>query len=570
MTRYTREAWAQKQLREGCDLLEAAKRSQAQDRLARVVSTISDFVADEAITRDEATAEILASARKAKMDKVRAAQYVRENIEGGAGGECWYPEASSDRVHKPMAPDGCPYVLKQPGGSLYMVRRPQASYKLVDSPHVASALGYMWPNLELTIEDAKKNRRPMNTTQIMDRYGYTVDRSFHTWHRIGPQFDIDEDGVSTLQIECGTRPHIEGIFHQDIDDWMLQVAGGELSRLRDWLSQVKKLDKPICALYLMGEPGFGKGMLSEAIAQHYGGDVAAYEDVALGNFNAKLAMTPIIILNEKAPAGTDGSRAFRQLVGGRVFSFKQKYVSESTIFVCPRLIITANNADALQLGSEVMEKHDEAAIGDRILFIKVGEGCREWLHDRGGLLFTDEWVTRTDGSPGIMCEHIQWLVDNWEVVRPGKRMLIDGDIGEWMQSAHQRGGLAQDILNAIATAVCGHIEVTDGDNPVAVKDGIVWVSGRHLAEVWGKLTGSAKGMTYAKMGRELKKIAGGKAERHNFGGSKGRIRAYALTPESLLKAAEATGILDVDHLADELKIGGFDMESLNEGAANDA
>lgn len=561
MTHYTREAWAQRQLREGCESLEAAKRAQRKDRLARVVDLISDFVADGAIAKDEAVAAILASARKARLDAVETAAYVRTHISSGAGGECWYPQASSDRVHKPMAPDGCPYVLKQPGSGIYMVRRPQVSYKNVDGAHVGAALAYMWPDLELTIEDAKGNRKNMSTAQIMDRYGYTVDRSFHTWYLQGRQFEIDEHGVSTLQIECGTRPTIAPIFHQDVEDWMEQVAGDEVGRLKDWLSQVRRLDKPICALYLMGAPGFGKGMLAEACAQMFGGQVAKYGDVALGDFNAKLSETPIVVLNEKAPAGSDGSRAFRDFVGGRLFSFKQKYLAESTIRVCPRLLIAANNADALRLGAEVMEKDDEGAIGDRILFIKVGMSCREWLQDRGGHLFTDGWVTSEDGSPGIMVEHIQWLVENWEVQRPGKRMLIDGDIGEWMKLAHQRGGLAQDILNAIATACVGHLTVTGSSDPTHIIPGeVVWVSGRLLAESWGALTGSSKNITFAKLGRELGKIATGPGKRHQFpdtglGASRGRQRAFPLDPEAIIKAAESTGILDVDHLAQRLGFG---------------
>lgn len=460
------------------------------------------------------------------------------------------------RFEKPVSPDGNPYIIKPPGGSLYLVRKPTGVYGWVDGGLVVSELMRQWPGLDLWVE-TQKGRRHMNVTEAFHQYGYVSDELIFTWsHGVLEEFVVDEKERTSVRLECGRRTEIRAEYSQECDDWLHVIGGRKVDSLKDWISQIRKLDEPIAALYLMGEPGFGKDMFVGACSRLFGDQIADYGEVVLGNFNEKLQHTPVIFLNEAAPARQDGSRCFRTAIGARRFPFSQKYKPSSTIMVSIRLIIAANNADALRLSEENLEEHDEQAVAERILFIRVQNGARNWIRERGGLRYTADWVDDpVTGEPGRLARHFQWLVENHTVVNPGIRMLIDGDYSEWKSLSHKRSGLPEDIKGAVSMALCGVLGIPGAEAPCMAdpeRRG-AWVSANKLNQHWGKLTGKKNQPGYSRIGRELRKMTDSKSDNVRWvNGS--QIRAFFVPAELLYLSARETGFDQIDLLAERLGI----------------
>lgn len=460
----------------------------------------------------------------------------------------------------PRSPGGNPFLLKHPGGSLYLVLGSNEQYQWVDRDHVATELGRAWPDLETTVETKTGGPRLMRAVEAYDAYGTRVDDIIYSWHDNGPTYRALPDGGAEVTIRCDVRRDIPAEYNPDCEEWLRVVGGAKVERVKDWISQLRNLDEPCAALYLMGDPGFGKDMLAMACSKLFGEQVARYQEVVLSNFNAKLRKTPFVFLNEAAPAGHDGSRAFRDFQGGRKFAFSEKFKGASTVLLCPRCLICANNSDALRIGEEKMEERDEEAIAERILFVKVPRKAKTWLREKGGIRFTRGWVDEPGtGRPGKLVRHLQWIIETHELSVPKGRMVIDGDYSEWKGLAHERGGLAQDMLCAVAVAVCGDVGISSNVNPVQVDpDRGVWVISRLLARHWRLLTGKKNPPSYQRIGQELRKLSPMSTGEQVTFPEIGRRRTYVLEASAVYSAAEAAGFDRLDELAEHLGIVTYD------------
>lgn len=365
-------------------------------------------------------------------------------------------------------------------------------------------------------------------SKIVYQLGVDVDRYDHT--------------DRTLYIGCGTPdPALKPKRHQDVAHWLYALVGEDDARhvqLLDWLASSWCLDRPTAALYLQGPGSTGKSMLAQALQRCYGTGITTYADVVLGNYSASIVHQPIVWLDERAPEDRNGkgTAAFRSLVGNRSHQYAEKYERSGTIHGCPRLIVTANNDDALRFGREDLTRDDLEAIAIRILHIEVSSEAAAFLAG----VDTSAWVD--DGpNPGRVCEHLAWLRHNHAWQPSSQRLLVRGETGAWLQRQSTQSGLAQEVLVAIVRALT---DLRDAEDPVTrecparnlvtAEYGHVLVSATDLHRAWPLLSGDRSGRTtVARLGRVLRGMAG-----HYRGQARDR-RKHPISNDLILEACRS-------------------------------
>lgn len=334
-------------------------------------------------------------------------------------------------------------------------------------------------------------------------------------YELGAAQDRYDSG--TLYLAAG-QPDPDATPREDLEiaDWLSTLCGHDRrhTRLLDWLAAAWDLRHPTCALYLQGGGGTGKSMLATALQRCWGRRTASYADVVLGSYSGAIVRQPIVWLDERAPEdhGGRGTAAFRSLVGNRSHVYAEKYQPSATILGCPRLIVTSNTDDALRFGREDLARDDLEAIAVRVLHLEIDSRAARLLSDTD----TSDWVETEDHRPGRLCRHLAWLRDHHEIATPGRRLLVEGEVGAWLRRQSTQSGLAQDVLVALVRALT---DLRDAEDPITrerlaahllqPEPGHVLVSATDLHRAWPLLTGDRSGrITVARLGRVLRGLSG--------------------------------------------------------------
>lgn len=152
--------------------------------------------------------------------------------------------------------------------------------------------------------------------------------------------------------------------------YLCALVGPEaLPTLLDWLAASHRHEAPAPALYLDGPPGTGKTLLSKVLAAPWGRppvDIAA----AIGNFSSDLATCPIVLVDEGYPLDVRGLAAFRSLVSERGHRLTEKYLPDLTLSGTIRVVVAANNGDALEI-RDVKSTADLVALAERVLYLRI-------------------------------------------------------------------------------------------------------------------------------------------------------------------------------------------------------
>lgn len=344
-----------------------------------------------------------------------------------------------------------------------------------------------------------------------------------------------------------------------MDCWLGLLAGSKKSLLDDWLATVHDLTWPTAAIYFQGQKDVGKGMFAAAVARGRGSSVTNYDDIATG-FNSALRDCPIVFLDEGSAPVVSGSAGFRSLIGETSRRLEEKYYPTATLHGAVRLIIAANNADALKI-REDLSPEDEAAIGERVLHILVPQEAAHYLISLGGREATADWVTNADGSAGKIPQHIRFLQENRQV-RRGPRFAVHGDVSDWISAAARRPGLPQDMLLAIANAL---VRQPANDHPryerapegpfadcssmdckaVWIGDSEALVSTSRIFKAWRFLTGRERRPTMPRIADALKTVST-KEDRPVI--KKKRVYVKHVPATRILDVAEQLGLDDIDRL----------------------
>lgn len=412
------------------------------------------------------------------------------------------PAATDDAVV--LGPNGNPYLVTHHDRDLgWYVLAPEGGYLVSAKAQAATVLRREWPDLPTTNADGK----PLTLGDLFAAYGVQAEAVSYSYTG-ATRYRPIRSGRGELAIGLRAPRQVRPAHHPDVAEWLRRLGGEKADRLLDWLATVHLLDRPTCALLVIGPKSAGKSMLAAGVAEYLSGGHAAYDDVFGSHFNAALLEHPLVWLDEKATREAS-SAAFRKLVGNDTHAVTRKGLPSVTLHGCPRLIVTANGQDPLKLGREDLDEADEDAIGERVLRIDVADDAGGYLAGRGGRSFTAEWVRRSDGFPGLIAEHLAWLAAT-RAVKRGDRFLVHGDAAEWARTVGLREGLPSTILEVIRGKAGDSRRIRDRSgneiNPFLFhQDGSVMVYTQPLAAAWPDLAGGSAPTSTA-LGRALKKL----------------------------------------------------------------
>lgn len=280
---------------------------------------------------------------------------------------------------------------------------------------------------------------------LLAQYGYQIDRVILSLSARTPSIE-----GTTLRLPAAPRPHVEPVQHDDVDAWLRLLGGDDAEGLLDWLATCSILERPTSALYLQGAGGTGKGMLAGALGAMWGAAPVSLSE-ATARFNSSIAHCPVVFLDEKIVPATAAqaeglSASFRSLVAETTRRVEAKGRPTASLEGAVRVIIAANNADALPLtGAHTSE--DIEAVAQRIRHFHVDPRAADLL----GWERTAEWVRTRERKPGKIAQHVEYL-HHTRSVDVGGRFLVPGvrrDYHEALALTSHR----LDALAAVALAV---------------------------------------------------------------------------------------------------------------------
>ena len=388
------------------------------------------------------------------------------------------------------------------------------------------------------LETRNPQRKPRTVPEYLADYGRQAVEVVVEMGREKSVYHADLNG-GTLIDGCCVPARISPKKNDDVAAWLKEFAGAYHEKLLDWIATVAQLSRPTCALYIQGPPSSGKGLFCAGIASLWSSGATSFAN-ATGKWNSALTRNPICLVDEMTQTfdGGDGfSAGFRTLIGESTRQLRRKNLPAATLRGCPRLIIAANNSDALKL-TENLGRDDLLAIAERILHIKHGTAPRDFLSFMGGREFTSNWVLDEFGRPGEIAKHARYLAETRQV-KKGSRFLVQGEIADWHRDLMGNSGIQGATLAALAHYIDREKEVSGID--IAGK--YIYVNVPSLRGQWGLLMGDQPPRE-GTLASALKILAGGVQVRRLFGAS--RLRCYKLELSDVIRRGEALQIGDVE------------------------
>lgn len=308
---------------------------------------------------------------------------------------------------------------------------------------------YTAPNLPFEAEytDGDKTR---SIDRLLLEYGNSATKVRYVTGQMGASFVPNYEG-NALEIGVhALHPQLVPTYHEDVQQWLTLFGGSDPEKFLDWLAVAALTRFPVCAMYIHGLPGSGKSMLLQGLAAMWGGSPVPFANVS-ADFNESLLASPVIAADEGVPTDRgDLSEVFRNLVANSTHDIRIKFQANATLHACMRLIITANELDALEF-RKTLSGRSLQAIVERVLFIEQGSEPVEFLKNLGGRSATAMWAERAPGVPGLIAEHVAWLRENREVKSSG-RFLVEGVMTGWHRQFIGQQGIKPDVVKVIALA----------------------------------------------------------------------------------------------------------------------
>jgi len=335
-------------------------------------------------------------------------------------------------------------------------------------------------------------------------------------------------------------PKVKPEYNAEIDHWLTLLGGDHHDKLKDWLATYPEFDMPTCALYIHGDNSVGKALFAEGLAHGLHNTTAAPYSALTGSFNEELTKCPLIWADEAIPNGflDDASSAvFRRILGTTKIVIQRKYRSPAMLSGAPRLLVTANNQDALRM-REDLTPQDVEALKRRIGYVVADPATAQYLEDLGGRAYTKAWVK----GKGF-ARHIMWLAKNRDVDR-GSRYLVEGWKSDLVDNFNFNSGLNPDVLMALVNYLA------DGQRSdmMPYGDGEFRVHLKTLHTKWNELTGTKKDPPSQR--RISKALNGISLEKSRVPVYDKRIVMYRIDPKALESVVE--GMMTEEDLHDIL------------------
>lgn len=307
----------------------------------------------------------------------------------------------------------------------------------------------------------------------------------------------------------------------EVEGWLKALFDGPYyDRVLDWLAAAPRLDQPVCALYIHAEPGVGKSLLALSLARLWSRESGYCNYTELtDNFNESLVESPLIWADEKAETSNasafnskSDSSVFRRMIGNSSFKVNAKFKTPATVEGYPRILITANNPDALGI-REDLDASDIEAIKLRIGYVRANKEAEGWLAKRAKELGLDSARQLVDGwkTDGVFAQHILWLQATRRI-KHGQRFLVEGwdsPLTEALPtSVGSTGGIVDAIIEAMTTPRFSHEQFLS----VRWFNNCVYVSNPLLAAEWQDILPGEKLPHNTGRLKALKSLSGGNSK----------------------------------------------------------
>jgi len=388
--------------------------------------------------------------------------------------------------------------------------------------------------------------------EIMRAHSTKANRLVYTY--IPEQGGFDPNTETMYVPVCRPDAALTPKYDPDIQGWLEALFGVDseyYESVMDWLAALPQLDMPVCALYIDGPRSVGKGLLTYGLARLWSREcrTVPYEEL-LEDFNETLTQSPLVYADEKVPHGKQqDSSVFRRMVGNSSFRVNLKHRSAAIVEGYPRIIITANNSEALTF-REDLDPNDIDALRLRLGYVKVGPGGEKYLIDlakkRGApsaRSMADRWR-----SDGLIARHILWLAQHREFT-PGSRFLVEGWDSPLIKHLPSTVGSAGLIIDAAVSAILS------GRQWESVRwfDNHVFINNPALAAEWEQLMpGDRVPLSNGRM-KALRSLSGGETRRLDVDtyGAQRTQRMYWQIPASVIaEAAKDRALAEYDFIID--------------------
>jgi len=371
------------------------------------------------------------------------------------------------------------FVLAMPGAKQYVVYDPGTGRYTnfqVPKEHLFSLLERMIERandpqaaaeqLELwrSTDNGPRKYQPIDLFNLYGRYVSEV--TYEYGHDGG---DFRGDGLSGELVRgCCQVQEVEPEFHAGIDEWLRAFAGGLYENLERWLVTVTRLDQPTCGLYLPGAPGTGKSLFAHCVAGMFGSRPTAWDRIVTSRFNGQLLECPVVFADEpKKGLGKEGSTRYRQLIGGGGIEIERKGQAVARLMGCPRVIIAANNEQAMAF-QDSLSKADIDALIERTGIVPVQAEARDVLERH--LEDVKTWYGATFNA------HVAYLRETVAVEVTG-RWLVSGWDTPLLRNLSANTDVAHELLSIIANLL------DDDAMPMTGGKGLVLIGPDHKSGV---------------------------------------------------------------------------------------
>jgi hypothetical protein len=377
-----------------------------------------------------------------------------------------------------------------------------------------------------------------------------ADRTVLTYRTDGP-IGYDKSTYTFYRRICKIDRDIRVAEDPDVARWLAALFGDEIEHGLDWLAMYPCFDQPVCALYINGPKSIGKGMLASGLARLTSREcvVTPYAEV-MGTFNPTLKRSPLIYADEKVPQDAfvvNDSSVFRRIIGNNGLAIRDLNRSPVTLDGYPRVLITANNEDALGIREE-LNVEDLDAIRIRIGYIhapkSVGDVLRE-ISDEQGYESTRE-MTESWVAGGRIAGHVLWLSKNRKVTK-GSRFLVEGWESELTRSLPTSAGAAGQVAEVLALLISKHSNLKQAKEAVVWHSNAVFVNNAELGEIWRHVVSldSDRPPNSTRRLKALKALSGDQKARlssYDGSGARKQLTYWKIPIETLARLAEERNI----------------------------
>lgn len=256
-------------------------------------------------------------------------------------------------------------------------------------------------------------------------------------------------------------------FHPHIDRWLRALFGDGYPRAAQWIASCSTLDRPAPCLYMTGPHGIGKTLIVDGLAAIWNKPTAATLQETISDFNESTGDRPLVFADEGFPEDLD-FKEFRTTVTNHTRRVNVKFGRKTSVEGCIRIIIAANNSDALRyrrIGT--LTQADLDAIDDRLLVLPCSVDGRTVLESH-----TD--TEKSTWARSQIAEHALWLAQTVPLATTAGRMAAEPGGGKRLLERIVNARNADVLLKIAAAIQAGRMSESYGVSVASASE--VWVN----------------------------------------------------------------------------------------------